>query len=364
MCKKCDTAIPNKTVRVGLQTDTRFGLLTKWQHLGCTIFKNLTDASTIEGWNDLSAEQQAQLQERVTASAGEEDLDDVAIDPDELVRKAWSTPKEPPSDLLMPLLPYQKEGLGWMSNQEHVDVHGGILADEMGMGKTIQAIALILDNRPEKDATSDAAKAQRAMWDASDVRHGSDPRKMPKASTLVVVPTIALRQWQMEISRFTAEGALSVKVYHGENRSTTVNDLRTADVVMTTYAIMESEYRKATAGAKVRYRTLLTLFRLHRTHLAGSDDIVMTSLRLTNYHHRRSARSRAACATRSSTLTSCGCTGSTSAAAARASRQRRRRPSASARSCSKASGRAGRRRKTTTMTTTARRTRSTGRRRC
>jgi DNA repair protein RAD16 len=36
-------------------------------------------------------------------------------------------------DLLMPLLPYQKEGLGWMLHQEESSVHGGILADEMGM---------------------------------------------------------------------------------------------------------------------------------------------------------------------------------------------------------------------------------------
>lgn len=40
-------------------------------------------------------------------------------------------------DLLMPLLPYQKEGLGWMIHQEQCTVHGGILADEMGMVITI-----------------------------------------------------------------------------------------------------------------------------------------------------------------------------------------------------------------------------------
>jgi len=109
------------------------------------------------------------------------------VDPNELVRKEWNTPVEPHSDLLMPLLPYQKEGLGWMVDQvclytiyTHVHlnllltwqlatnpntkhtppplppildqecgpVRGGILADEMGMGKTIQAVAAILHNRP------------------------------------------------------------------------------------------------------------------------------------------------------------------------------------------------------------------------
>jgi hypothetical protein len=37
-----------------------------------------------------------------------------------------------------------------MHHQElHSSIHGGILADEMGMGKTIQTIATILDNRPK-----------------------------------------------------------------------------------------------------------------------------------------------------------------------------------------------------------------------
>ena len=196
-----------------------------------------------------------------------------SVDPDELVRKTWTTQKEPPNTLLMPLLPYQKEGLGWMYNQEQISVHGGILADEMGMGKTIQAIALILDNRPDaKD------KAQQAEWDASDVRHGADSNKLSRTSTLVVVPTIALRQWQMEISRFTAEGALTVKIYHGTTRSSSVKDLQAADVVLTTYAIMEAEYRKATAGAKVTCRLCDKKFypdklRVHRKYFCGTGKL-------------------------------------------------------------------------------------------
>lgn len=39
------------------------------------------------------------------------------------------------------------------------------------VGKTIQAIAMILDNRPDpKD------KAQKAVWDLSDLRHDVDPK--------------------------------------------------------------------------------------------------------------------------------------------------------------------------------------------
>ena len=45
------------------------------------------------------------------------------------------------------MLPYQKEGLGWLCAQEEGKVRGGILADEMGMGKTLQTIALMIAHR-------------------------------------------------------------------------------------------------------------------------------------------------------------------------------------------------------------------------
>jgi len=43
-----------------------------------------------------------------------------SFDPDAEVAaaaSAWSTEREPPPTLLAPMLPYQKEGLGWMCHQ-------------------------------------------------------------------------------------------------------------------------------------------------------------------------------------------------------------------------------------------------------
>jgi DNA repair protein RAD16 len=122
--------------------------------------KSVVTPESIDGFLDLDIESQMLIRDRVEKSQNEVDQDMVPVEPDELVRKEWDQPVEPSDDLLMPLLPYQKEGLGWMLHQELGDVHGGILADEMGMGKTIQAISLMLSNRPDHKNSQ-----QRAIWD-------------------------------------------------------------------------------------------------------------------------------------------------------------------------------------------------------
>lgn len=45
---------------------------------------------------------------------------------------------EQPEEIVAKLLPYQGEFLAWAVGQERSTVRGGILADEMGMGKTLQ----------------------------------------------------------------------------------------------------------------------------------------------------------------------------------------------------------------------------------
>ncbi|KAJ0236125.1 Helicase protein with RING/U-box domain-containing protein [Hirschfeldia incana] len=134
---------------------------------------------------------------------------------------------EPPPDLIMPLLRYQREFLAWATRQEH-SVAGGILADEMGMGKTIQAISLVLSQREVERANS-----KRAV-----------------GCTLVLCPLVAVSQWLTEIERFTKQGSTKVLVYHGAKREKNGNEFKKYDFVLTTYSTVENEFRKCVMPGK------------------------------------------------------------------------------------------------------------------
>ena len=114
--------------------DGEWGLFTRWQHLNCTVFhKELSSIESIEGFKQLESDEKSLVLKRFEESKGEVDDEFEPINPDEIVRKTWNEAMDPPIDLLMPLLPYQKEGLAWMYHQEQSSIHGGILADEVGL---------------------------------------------------------------------------------------------------------------------------------------------------------------------------------------------------------------------------------------
>ncbi|KAL7267506.1 DNA repair protein rad16 [Rhizina undulata] len=98
------------------------------------------------------------------------------------------------------------------------EFYGGILADEMGMGKTIQTISLLM----------------------------AEPRANPN---LVVDPTVALMQWKSEVEKYT-NSALKATIFHGANREANQKELKNADVIMTTHSVLESVYRKGQTGFK------------------------------------------------------------------------------------------------------------------
>ncbi|CAN1843606.1 ATP-dependent helicase rhp16 [Linum perenne] len=141
---------------------------------------------------------------------------------------------EAPSELVMPLLRYQKEWLAWASKQEDSEIKGGILADEMGMGKTIQAISLVLLQREKRKILS-------ALETSTS---GSSSHSSRIKTTLVICPVVAVTQWVSEIERFTKEGSVKVLVYHGANRGKNSKKFADYDFVITTYSIVESEFRK------------------------------------------------------------------------------------------------------------------------
>ncbi|KAF1859540.1 hypothetical protein Lal_00010124 [Lupinus albus] len=145
---------------------------------------------------------------------------------------------EPSSDLTMPLLRHQKEWLSWALKQEKSEIRGGILADDMGMGKTIEAIALVLAKRELRLTNREPNEP------ISSPSPGSSKVLPLIKGTLVICPVVAVTQWVNEIDQCTSKGSTKVLVYHGARRGKSVEQFPEYDFVITTYSTAESEYRK------------------------------------------------------------------------------------------------------------------------
>jgi non-specific serine/threonine protein kinase len=116
-------------------------------------------------------------------------------------------PRTLPEGFTGELRSYQKSGFDWL-HFLHDYEFGGILADDMGIGKTVQALTFLLSLK--------------------ESGHN-------KNANLIVMPKSLLFNWEREASRFTP--ALKVLI-HSENHRAKAGEFDGYDLVLTTYGVM------------------------------------------------------------------------------------------------------------------------------
>ncbi|KAK2601325.1 hypothetical protein N8I77_010781 [Diaporthe amygdali] len=110
---------------------------------------------------------------------------------------------------------------------------GGLIADVMGIGKTLTILTSILHS---------ANKAQDFSYFGHPVPESEMKHSLTKA-TLVVVPSVQLMEnWESEILRHFSMHTLRHIRFHGPNRLQTVEALTAPDIVITTYATLAADH--------------------------------------------------------------------------------------------------------------------------
>ncbi|KAL2798852.1 SNF2 family N-terminal domain-containing protein [Aspergillus keveii] len=117
---------------------------------------------------------------------------------------------------------------------------GGILADEMGMGKSLTTLVLISKTMPDA-----------RLW----VEHQNHLRgdtgtlaEKPCRATLVVVPSrVLINTWEREIKSHLND-SLKVLMYHGRSRKTKLKEAEDYDIVITTYNTLAKEHASKLMG--------------------------------------------------------------------------------------------------------------------
>ena len=140
---------------------------------------------------------------------------------EELQRFDGIVPAEQPGGFEGRLRDYQLEGLAWAHFLRQFGF-GGCLADDMGVGKTAQVLALL--------------ETRRELRCAQRVNGAADPLIGP---SLAVVPRSLVYNWKREAERFTPR--LRVLDHTGVGRTKKVDELDNYDLVLTTYGTLRRD---------------------------------------------------------------------------------------------------------------------------
>ena len=128
------------------------------------------------------------------------------------------------------LRPYQKQGVYWMRFLEESGLCG-LLADEMGLGKTLQTLTwLTLPRSAPKSNTQTLKQSNNHL------------------PSLIVCPTSLVRNWEAESAKFTPWA--KTLVISGPDRAADFAKIPHADLVVTSYALLQRDFDAAYMGRR------------------------------------------------------------------------------------------------------------------
>lgn len=123
-------------------------------------------------------------------------------------------------------------------------IRGGMLLDEMGMGKTIEMLGVILASQNHEDETPESSEVVGPIFPTLKRERAVEYHR----GTLIVVPLSMMHQWADEIAVKVAD-APGVVQYHGSSRSRA--KIMDASIVLTTYETISADSRFARTNSRV-----------------------------------------------------------------------------------------------------------------
>lgn len=207
--KNVHRAIRNKTKFVRLDDGTQGILPEEWLEKFTNYFNagEVVDDETIQTPKSNFSAIEKYYEEKLWS---EEVKNEISIYRQKVGDFDQINPVEIPEGLNATLRPYQKKGLDWLNFLDDFNF-GGCLADDMGLGKSLQIIAFILSQR----------------------------KKVEKNVNLLIVPTSLVFNWQAEVAKFAP--SIRIKTVYGADRKKRSEDWQGFEIILTTYGTLLSD---------------------------------------------------------------------------------------------------------------------------
>jgi SNF2 family DNA or RNA helicase len=139
------------------------------------------------------------------------------------------------------------------------ETRGGILADMMGLGKTLSVLSLVASTaadslewerkapmQPSVPETKNSARND--IFGAGQASLGLTTIAQNSKATLIVCPLSTVTNWEEQLKQHIQPGSLSCHIYHGPNRIRDARRLAEFDLVITTYGSVSNELSSRRKG--------------------------------------------------------------------------------------------------------------------